>query len=93
MTPVFLWQADGPASEASGMTGDRDKAQEAAAERLLSGRATSALVEEAVAEVGAVVAGGARQSHYRRTGEAWLAADAGQDGIEWVPVNAETGKR
>ena len=93
MTPVFLWQADGPASEASGMTGDRDKAQEAAAERLLSGAATSALVEEAVAEVGGMTAGGARQSHYRRTGEAWQADHDGQDGVRWVPVKAETGAR
>jgi len=94
VSAVFLWQADGPGGDASGACDDEDGARRAAAECLLSGRAASALVEEAVAEVGAVVAGGARQSCYRRTGEAWQAAAAGTgDEISWVPVSAEAGRR
>jgi hypothetical protein len=92
--PVFTWTAEGPHGDAGGMSGDPDGARQAAAEFLLTGQATSALVEEAVAEVGAVIPGGARQTEYRRTGEAWHATAPGAgDEIDWVPVSAEAGMR
>lgn len=87
--PVYLWQATGPAIDASGMSGDRAQAQEDAAQYLLDGRASTALVEEAEADVGGM-RGGARQSYYLRTGEAWHAEGCGPDGVTWVAVKAET---
>jgi hypothetical protein len=90
--PVFLWQATSPGSEASGMSGDRGRALEEAAECLLSGQATEALVEEAVVQLTSLAAGGGRQSYYTRTGEAWHAEAGGQD-VRWVPVQAEAGAR
>jgi len=93
VSPVFLWSVTGPGRDASGVAGDRQKAQADAAEHLLAGRAVTALVEEAVAEV-TPVAAGARQAGYRRTGEAWHAVAAGAgDAVSWVPARAETGTR
>jgi hypothetical protein len=90
---VFPWTATGPHGEASGISEDREKAQQAAEEHLAAGRAVTALVEEAVAEVGAPV-NGARQSGYRRTGEAWHAVAAGAgDAVSWVPAEAQAGTR
>ncbi len=87
--PVFLWDAAGPASESGGASTDRGEAQREAEECLRSGGAVTALVEEALVETGRMVAG-ARQTHYRRTGNAWQ-AQGGPQGITWVPVEAQAG--
>jgi len=84
VSPVFPWVAEGPHIEASGVAGDRAKAQADAAEYLQAGRAVTALVEEAVAEVTGVT-DGARQAGYRRTGEAWQ-AQLSDGRVTWVPV-------
>lgn len=80
MITVFLWQADGPRQGGRGVSGDQGSARRAAAGRLRSGAATTAVVEEATAGIGIrTLADG-----YCPTGEAWRARVA--DGrVTWMP--------
>lgn len=66
---VWLWDADGPDSGASGVTGDQAVACRAAENGMTATGALTALVEAAEHLDG----GGWLSSGYRRTGRGWTA--------------------
>ena len=81
MTPAFLWQADGPQQGARGVCGDQRKARRRAADLLRSGQASTAVVEEAAAELGerTLTAG------YYCTGLRWQGRAGAGGRVRWVP--------
>ena len=83
---VYLWQADGPEQGARGVTDDEQAARRAAAVLLQDGRASSAVVEEAVPELGmrTLTAG------YYPTGQRWDGRLGAQGRVRWVPARAGT---
>jgi hypothetical protein len=85
MTAAFLWQADGPQQGTRGVTDNARRARQVAADCLRSDAANSAVIEEAVPDLGVrTMVGG-----YFRTGRGWRAkVDAGGR-VWWVPVRAE----
>jgi hypothetical protein len=85
VTAAWLWQADGPQMGTRGVAGDSGRARRLAADCLLSGIASSAVVEEAATGgVGAqTLAGG-----YPRTGRRWLATIGAQGRIRWTAARA-----
>jgi hypothetical protein len=66
---VWLWDADGPVSSASGVTGDKASACRAAEVAMAATGATMATVETAMHLDG----GGWMISGYRPTGHVWIA--------------------
>lgn len=78
---VYLWDADGPASSAQGVTDDESQAREAAAAFIRSGRAHTARVEKAHFVSGLR----ALDSGYMRLGHEWTAQLHGDGRIRWVP--------
>lgn len=78
MTTVWLWEADGPARSASGVTADDGTARDAAGEGMLITGAATATVEQAVHRAG----GGWMRSGYHRTGTGWAATRDGTR-IRW----------
>jgi hypothetical protein len=86
VNPVYLWQADGAASGARGVSHDRQAARRAAEGRLLSGEAATATVEEAVAELGARTLG---DDYYWRTGKRWRARVGAGGRVRWAPARTE----
>lgn len=60
MTTVWLWDADGPARSASGVTADDDAAKDAARQGMITTGAVTAMVEQATH-----LAGGGRNSSGR----------------------------
>jgi len=84
---VYLWQADGPRQGNRGASGDEQSARRAAADCLRSGRANSALVEEAAAELGMrTLADG-----YYAIGQRWQARVGAHGRVRWVPAPREPG--
>jgi len=82
---VYLWQADGPEAGARGVSDDERKARRAAADLLRCGQASSAVVQEAAAELGerTLTAG------YYATGQRWQGRLVGAQGrVRWVPARA-----
>lgn len=84
MITVHLWQADGPTRGCRGVSGDRRKARRDAADCLRSGTASSAVVEEAAAELGMRTL----TSGYYPTGRRWQARVGPRGRVRWVPVTA-----
>lgn len=78
MTTVWLWETDGPARSASGVTSDDGTAKDAAREGMLITGAATATVEQAVHRAG----GGWMRSGYHRTGTGWTATRDGTR-IRW----------
>jgi hypothetical protein len=78
MTPVWLWETDGPAHSASGVTADDGTAKDAAEEGMLITGAATATVEQATHHAG----GGWMRSGYHRTGTGWTATRNGTR-IRW----------
>jgi hypothetical protein len=83
---VFLWQADGPQQGGRGVSADRRQALHAAADRLRSGQATSAVVEMAVTDLGMRTL----TSLYCRTGRRWQARVGPAGRIWWVRATENT---
>jgi len=78
---VFLWQADPvPVRGGRGVCDDRRKARRDAAACLRSGQASSAMVEEATAELGLRTL----TSGYYSTGRKWQARIGTQGRVRWV---------
>lgn len=78
---VWLWDADGPARTARGVTDDEAAARHAAEACLRSGQARAAAVEQARAVLGME----SLTSGYQRTGSGWT-GECRQDGrISWTP--------
>jgi hypothetical protein len=79
---VWLWDADGPARAARGITDDVGAARHAAEACLRSGQARCAAVEQARAVLGTE----SLTSGYQRTGNGWT-GERRQDGqISWTPL-------
>lgn len=79
MVTVWLWDADGPARSASGVT-DRDgTAKDAAKQGMITTRADTATVEQATHLAG----GGWMRSGYHRTGTGWTAERHGSR-VRWT---------
>jgi hypothetical protein len=77
---VWIWDANGPAVDACGVTGTAEAARRAAGSLLASGRADAARVEQAT-----MVIGRALTYDYCLTGCAWAARmEAGRP--VWVPA-------
>jgi hypothetical protein len=83
---VHLWQADGPRQGARGVSGNERTARRAAADLLRSGQASSAVVEEAVTELGMRTL----TDGYYCTGQQWQARLGARGRVRWVPVKAGT---
>jgi hypothetical protein len=80
---AFLWQADGPTMGTRGVAEDPRKARRLAAECLRSGAASSAVVEEALSDLGMrTLVGG-----YFRTGRGWRATVGAGGRVRWRPVS------
>lgn len=79
MTTVWLWEADGPARSASGITADDHAARDAAQQEMITTGANTATVEQATHHAG----GGWMRSGYHRTGTGWTARRNG-DRIRWT---------
>jgi hypothetical protein len=79
---VWLWDAHGPVRRGLGVSGDQAGARRAAEACLVSGQASAARVEEALAMLGI----GTLASHYWRTGQGWQASRADGGGIRWEPL-------
>jgi hypothetical protein len=86
---VFLWQADGPRQGSRGICDVEQSARDAAAGLLRSGQASSAVIEEAVPELGmrTLTAG------YWCTGQRWQGHVGARGRVRWVPVKAGAGAR
>jgi hypothetical protein len=83
---AFLWQADGPQRGTRGVTDDARRARQVAADCLRSGAASSAVIEEAIPDLGMrTIVGG-----YFRTGRGWRAKVGAAGQVWWVPVRAES---
>jgi hypothetical protein len=84
VTAAWLWQADGPLMGTRGIVDDSGRARRLAVECLLSGDASSAVVEEAAAELGerALIDG------YHRTGRRWQATVGAHGRIGWTAMTA-----
>jgi hypothetical protein len=80
---VYLWDADGPASNALGVTDDESRAREAAEAFIHSGRATAARVEMAHFVTGVR----SLNTGYARLGQGWK-AQLRNGRIRWVPLPA-----
>lgn len=76
---VWLWEAPGPRSRASGVCGNQAAAMDRAESFLLAG-ASGARVEEARLVIGAHLV-----PSYRRTGRGGTACRAG-GGVSWSPL-------
>jgi hypothetical protein len=81
MIMVWLWDADGPAHSASGVTADDAAARDAAKRAMISTGAVTATVEQAAHLAG----GGWMRSGYSRTGTGWTASRDGSR-ITWAPL-------
>ena len=79
---VYLWDADGPASGARGVTDDPARAQEAAEACLTNGQATAARVEKTNLVTGIR----ALNPGYTRLGHGWTAQPRRKGRIRWVPL-------
>lgn len=81
---VWLWDAPGPARSACGVSGSRANAQRAAGSCLVSGQASTALVQEAelVTSAGTLVPG------HHRVGGCWEASRARDGAVRWRPLTA-----
>lgn len=86
---VWLWDAFGSVRRGLGVSGDQAGARRAAEECLISGQASDARVEEALAMLGI----GTLTSHYRRTGQGWQTRRADGGGIRWEPLAASSAER
>jgi hypothetical protein len=80
VTPVWLWQTFGARAGGRGVCDDHQAARHAAEDRLRSGDATTALIEEATIELGVRTL----TDGYRRIGPRWHAR-AG-DRVRWVSL-------
>lgn len=77
---VWIWDANGPATDACGVTGTAEAARSAAGALLASGQAKAARVEQAARVVGSTLS-----YDYCPTGQAWRGRlEAGF--LTWVPV-------
>lgn len=81
---VFLWQADGPEQGARGVTDAQWLARRHAAAFLLTGQASSAVVQEAVTELGMRTLG----DGYYATGPQWRGTVGDGGLVRWVPDKA-----
>jgi hypothetical protein len=79
MTTVWLWEADGPARSASGVTDHDHAARDAASQGMTAAGADTATVEQATHHAG----GGWMRSGYHRTGTGWTASRHGT-AIRWT---------
>lgn len=77
---VWLWDADGPARTARGVTGDEAAARHAAEACLRNGQARSAAVEQAHAVLGME----SLTTGYQRTGNGWTAKCCHDGRISWM---------
>ncbi len=77
---VFLWQADGPEQGARGVTDDQRRARRAAAGLLRDGQASSAVIEEAAAELGMRTL----NADYYATGQRWQGRLGARGRVRWV---------
>lgn len=79
MTVVYPWRADGPRVATLGVVEDPARARRLAGECLLSGAAETAVIEQAVTDLGmATLLGG-----YFRTGQRWQGRVAGGGRVRW----------
>lgn len=78
---VWLWDVPRPGRSGCGVSGDKDRAREAAEEFLRDG-AGDARVEAASFTDGT----DALTSGYRRTGDGWQARPGPRGLIRWVPL-------
>jgi hypothetical protein len=79
---VYLWDADGPAVCAQGVTDDEARAREAAEAYLVSGQANVARVEKAHLVTGI----SALNPGYTRIGRGWTARPCRDGRIKWAPL-------
>jgi hypothetical protein len=79
MITVWLWDANGPARSASGVTADDGKAKNAAEQGMNATGALTATVEQATHLAGS----GWMHSGYHRTGTGWTATRKGTR-IRWT---------
>ena len=79
---VYLWQADGPRQGARGVSDDERRARRAAADLLRCGQASSALIEEAAAELGERTL----NAGYYAIGQKWRARVGAQGHVTWEPA-------
>jgi hypothetical protein len=84
VTAAWLWQADGPQMGTRGIVDDPGRARRLAAECLLSGNASSAVVQEAAAELGMRTL----TDGYHRTGREWRGSVGAGGRVRWTQAVA-----
>lgn len=80
---VWLWDANGPATDGSGITDDEALARRAAEDYMLATKACTARVESAYTNIGlnTLTAG------YRRTGKGWVAEKRRDGRVAWATLS------